>query len=69
MLCDTWICPPAPGAPVTRLTERTHSFANFLWSRKRAVEDVTLRRTAVSLERELWKKAMEKGGGESHTRL
>ncbi|XP_035026328.1 methyltransferase-like protein 17, mitochondrial [Hippoglossus stenolepis] len=49
-------------APVTRLPERTHSFANFLWSRKRAVEDVTLRRTAVSLERELWKKAMEKGG-------
>ncbi|XP_062259813.1 methyltransferase-like protein 17, mitochondrial [Platichthys flesus] len=49
-------------APVNRLSERTHSFANFLWSRKRAVEDVTLRRTAVSLERELWKKAMEKGG-------
>nr|XP_019962779.1 PREDICTED: methyltransferase-like protein 17, mitochondrial [Paralichthys olivaceus] len=49
-------------AQVNRLNERTHSFANFLWSRKRAVEDVTLRRTAVSLEKELWKKAVEKGG-------
>lgn len=46
-----------------RLADRTHSLTNFLWSRKRAVEDADLRKKAVSLEKELWKKAMEKVGG------
>ncbi|XP_070774527.1 ribosome assembly protein METTL17, mitochondrial [Enoplosus armatus] len=49
-------------AQVTRLTDRTRSLANFLWSRKRAVEDFTLRQKAVSLEKQLWEKAMEKRG-------
>ncbi|AWP03688.1 mett11d1 fc73c11 wu:fc73c11 isoform 2 [Scophthalmus maximus] len=49
-------------AQVAQLTDRSHSLTNFLWSRKRAVEDATLRKAAVSLERELWKKAIEKGG-------
>ncbi|KAM6990291.1 ribosome assembly protein METTL17, mitochondrial [Tautogolabrus adspersus] len=49
-------------AEVNRLTDRAHSFTNFLWSRKRAVEDSTLRQKAVGLEKELWEKAMEKRG-------
>ncbi|KAK9538538.1 hypothetical protein VZT92_003701 [Zoarces viviparus] len=49
-------------AQVTRLTDRSRSLTNFLWSRKRAVEDSTLRQRAVSLEKELWEKAMEKRG-------
>ncbi|XP_074508143.1 ribosome assembly protein METTL17, mitochondrial [Sebastes fasciatus] len=49
-------------AQVTRLTDRAQSLTNFLWSRKRAVEDSTLRKKAVSLEKELWEKAMEKRG-------
>ncbi|XP_070701659.1 ribosome assembly protein METTL17, mitochondrial isoform X2 [Pempheris klunzingeri] len=49
-------------AQVPRLTDRSQSLTNYLWSRKRAVEDLTLRRKAVSLERELWEKAMEKKG-------
>uniref|UniRef100_A0A8C3GBS1 Ribosome assembly protein METTL17, mitochondrial n=1 Tax=Cyclopterus lumpus TaxID=8103 RepID=A0A8C3GBS1_CYCLU len=32
------------------------SLTNFLWSKKRAVEDSTLRQKAVSLEKELWEK-------------
>ncbi|KAL7386756.1 hypothetical protein ABVT39_012863 [Epinephelus coioides] len=47
-------------AQVTRLTDRSHSLTNFLWSRKRAVEDSTLRQKALTLEKELWEKAMEK---------
>lgn len=55
---------PSPvGAQVTRLTDRARTLTNFLWSRKRAVEDVTLRKKAVSLEKELWERAMEKRGG------
>lgn len=49
-------------APVTQLTDRSRTLANFLWSRKRAVEDWTLRRKAVSLEKELWDEAKEKRG-------
>ncbi|KAM3604346.1 uncharacterized protein V6R79_009781 [Siganus canaliculatus] len=49
-------------AQVTRLTDRTHTLTNFLWSRKRAVEVSTLRKKAVALEKELWEKAMEKRG-------
>ncbi|KAM8728230.1 ribosome assembly protein METTL17, mitochondrial [Acanthopagrus schlegelii] len=50
------------GAQVNRLTERAQSLTNFLWSRKRAVDSPTLRKKAVSLERQLWEKAMEKRG-------
>lgn len=53
------------GAEVPRLTDRTHSLTNFLWSRKRAVEDADLRKRAVSLEKELWERAMDKAGGGS----
>lgn len=48
---------------MNQLPERIHKLTNFLWSRKRAVEDLTLRQKAVSLEKELWEKAMQKGGG------
>uniref|UniRef100_A0A3Q3XBU2 Ribosome assembly protein METTL17, mitochondrial n=1 Tax=Mola mola TaxID=94237 RepID=A0A3Q3XBU2_MOLML len=51
-------------AQVTRLTERTRDLTNFLWSRKRPVEDATLRKKAMSLEKELWERAMEKRGDE-----
>ncbi|XP_056276586.1 methyltransferase-like protein 17, mitochondrial [Pseudoliparis swirei] len=49
-------------ARVAQLTERSQSLTNFLWSKKRAVEDFTLRQKAVSLEKELWEKEMEKIG-------
>uniref|UniRef100_A0A3P8TQW3 Ribosome assembly protein METTL17, mitochondrial n=1 Tax=Amphiprion percula TaxID=161767 RepID=A0A3P8TQW3_AMPPE len=49
-------------AQVTRLPERTQKLTNFLWSRKRAVEDLSLRQKAVGLEKKLWEKAMQKGG-------
>ncbi|XP_074544399.1 ribosome assembly protein METTL17, mitochondrial [Halichoeres trimaculatus] len=45
---------------VAQLTERAQSLTNFLWSRKRAIEDLTLRKKALCLEKELWEKAMEK---------
>lgn len=61
-LCDYLISPPE-GAQVTRLTDRSRSLTNFLWSRKRAVEDSTLRQKALTLEKELWEKAMEKREG------
>ncbi|XP_061775543.1 methyltransferase-like protein 17, mitochondrial isoform X2 [Nerophis ophidion] len=48
-------------AQVTQLPDRTLKLTNFLWSRKRAVEDFTLRQKALSLEKKLWKKAVEKG--------
>ncbi|XP_068604574.1 ribosome assembly protein METTL17, mitochondrial isoform X2 [Brachionichthys hirsutus] len=51
------------GAQVARLTERSRKLTNFLWSRKRAVEDFTLRKKAASLEKELWEKAMETPDG------
>lgn len=54
------------GARVAQLTERSQSLTNFLWSKKRAVEDFTLRQKAVSLEKELWEKEMEKIGGGGH---
>ncbi|XP_054624258.1 methyltransferase-like protein 17, mitochondrial [Dunckerocampus dactyliophorus] len=49
-------------AQVAQLPDRTRNLTNFLWSRKRAVEDSTLRQKALSLEKELWKKAVEKAG-------
>ncbi|XP_038135500.1 methyltransferase-like protein 17, mitochondrial [Cyprinodon tularosa] len=49
-------------AQVPQLPERVQKLTNFLWSRKRAVEDLTLRQKAVSLEKELWEKAMQKIG-------
>uniref|UniRef100_A0A665UAL2 Methyltransferase like 17 n=1 Tax=Echeneis naucrates TaxID=173247 RepID=A0A665UAL2_ECHNA len=39
-----------------------HLLTNFLWSRKRAVEDTALRQKAVSMEKELWEKALQKKG-------
>lgn len=50
-------------AQVPGLTERANLLTNLLWSRKRAVEDVALRKKAVSLEKRLWEKAIEKGNG------
>ncbi|TDH05657.1 hypothetical protein EPR50_G00124610 [Perca flavescens] len=50
------------GAQVPRLPDRSRSLTNFLWSRKQAVETLTLRQKAVSLEKELWEKAMERRG-------
>ncbi|KAM9791493.1 methyltransferase-like protein 17, mitochondrial [Syngnathus typhle] len=47
---------------VTQLPDRALKLTNFLWSRKRAAEDSAVRKKAVSLEKELWKKTMEKGG-------
>lgn len=49
-------------AKVTQLTDRAHRLTNVMWSRKRAVEDFTLRQKAVSLEKQLWEKAMETRG-------
>uniref|UniRef100_A0A673B0Z8 Ribosome assembly protein METTL17, mitochondrial n=1 Tax=Sphaeramia orbicularis TaxID=375764 RepID=A0A673B0Z8_9TELE len=49
-------------AQIMRLQERTQSLTNFLWSRKRAIEDVTLKQKAISLEKELWEKEMAKRG-------
>uniref|UniRef100_A0A3Q2NWN0 Ribosome assembly protein METTL17, mitochondrial n=1 Tax=Fundulus heteroclitus TaxID=8078 RepID=A0A3Q2NWN0_FUNHE len=50
------------GAQVPQLAERTRRLTNLLWSRKRAVEDLTLRQKAVSLEKDLWEKAMQNTG-------
>ena len=61
-LCDSPVSPPAE-ASVPRLKDRARSLTNVLWSRKRAVEDVILRKKAVGLEKELWEKAMQKRGG------
>ncbi|XP_076004497.1 ribosome assembly protein METTL17, mitochondrial [Genypterus blacodes] len=47
------------GARVKHLKQRALSLTNFLWSRKRAVEDLKLRQKAMGLEKELWEKAME----------
>ncbi|KAM4727597.1 ribosome assembly protein METTL17, mitochondrial isoform 2-T2 [Anableps anableps] len=49
-------------AQVSQLAERSQKLTNFLWSRKRAVEDLVLRQKAVSLEKELWEKAMQNIG-------
>ncbi|KAG7524631.1 methyltransferase 17, mitochondrial [Solea senegalensis] len=51
-------------AEVTQLPQRSHALTNLLWSRKRAVEDATLRKRAVSLEKKLWDEAMEKSSGD-----
>ncbi|XP_008333153.1 methyltransferase-like protein 17, mitochondrial [Cynoglossus semilaevis] len=47
-----------------QLPERAQKLSQYLWSRKRAVEDSALRKKAVSLEREYWNEAMEKITGE-----
>ncbi|KAM4604775.1 ribosome assembly protein METTL17, mitochondrial isoform 2-T2 [Polymixia lowei] len=49
-------------AQVKKLSDRAHSLTHFLWSRKTAVEDFTLRRKAMSLEKILWEKAKERRG-------
>ncbi|XP_047446378.1 methyltransferase-like protein 17, mitochondrial [Mugil cephalus] len=47
-------------AQLPQLAERSHKLTDFLWSRKRKVEDSALRKKAVGLEKELWEKAMQK---------
>ena len=67
LVCCCFIA-PLPSHPldseVTGLVDRARSLTNFLWSRKRAPEDVFLRERALSLEKALWKKAQEKGTGD-----
>ncbi|XP_013996161.2 methyltransferase-like protein 17, mitochondrial [Salmo salar] len=50
------------GTEVSGLVGKARSLTNFLWSRKRAPEDVTLRERAMALEKNLWEKTKEKGG-------
>ncbi|KAM9322852.1 ribosome assembly protein METTL17, mitochondrial [Pholidichthys leucotaenia] len=50
------------GAQVTNLPQRAHKLTYFLWSRKRAIEDLALRKKAVSVEKTLWEEAMQKVG-------
>lgn len=50
-------------AQIRRLDEKAQSLTNYLWSRKRAIEDSALRQKAVNLERELWSKVAEKHRG------
>lgn len=50
-------------AQVARLTDRANLLTNFLWSRKRAVENVTLQKKAMSLEKELREREIKKGSG------
>lgn len=57
---------PLTGAQVTQLTDRTRNLTNFLWSRKRAPDNFTLRKKAATLEKELWEKAMEQRQGGWH---
>uniref|UniRef100_A0A3P9J690 Ribosome assembly protein METTL17, mitochondrial n=1 Tax=Oryzias latipes TaxID=8090 RepID=A0A3P9J690_ORYLA len=47
-------------AQIAQLPGRSQKLTNFLWSRKRAVEDLTLRQKALSLEKDLWEKAMQR---------
>lgn len=47
-----------------QLVDRAQKLVNFLWSRKRAVEDSALRKRAVSLEKELTEKAIQEKGCE-----
>lgn len=58
---QTHACSVIHKAQVPRLTDRANLLTNFLWSRKRAVEDVALRKKAMSLEKHLWERAIEKG--------
>ncbi|XP_017266365.1 methyltransferase-like protein 17, mitochondrial [Kryptolebias marmoratus] len=47
-------------ARVPQLAELSQKLTNFLWSRKRPVEDGALRQKARSLEKALWENAMQK---------
>lgn len=51
------------GACITQLAEHSKKLTNYLWSRKRPVEDRALRQKAFNLEKELWEKAMQKVEG------
>ncbi|XP_028296630.1 methyltransferase-like protein 17, mitochondrial [Gouania willdenowi] len=44
---------------VKQLSDHTKKLTNYLWSRKRLVDNQTLRQKAVSLEKEMWEKAMQ----------
>uniref|UniRef100_A0A8C6WJ86 Ribosome assembly protein METTL17, mitochondrial n=1 Tax=Neogobius melanostomus TaxID=47308 RepID=A0A8C6WJ86_9GOBI len=50
-------------AQIRQMNEKVQYLTNFLWSRKRSIEDSALRQKAVDLERELWSKAAEKHRG------
>ncbi|XP_036374814.1 methyltransferase-like protein 17, mitochondrial isoform X2 [Megalops cyprinoides] len=49
------------GAAVSGLADRARRLTNYLWSRKRAVEDSALREKAIALEKTLLEKEKEKG--------
>ncbi|KAG7454991.1 hypothetical protein MATL_G00251760 [Megalops atlanticus] len=49
------------GAAVSGLADRARRLTNFLWSRKRAVEDSALREKAIALEKTLLEREKEKG--------
>ncbi|XP_042562085.1 methyltransferase-like protein 17, mitochondrial [Clupea harengus] len=46
-------------AQVSDLTEKAQRLSNFLWSRKRKVEDAQLRAKAMALEKALWSASQE----------
>lgn len=50
-------------AHIRHLEEKAQSLTNFLWYRKRQIEDRALRQKAATLERELWSKVAEKHKG------
>ncbi|KAI1901240.1 hypothetical protein AGOR_G00032260 [Albula goreensis] len=62
------------GASVSDLADRAQRLNNFLWSRKRPVEDLALRQKAVAFEKQLWQRERDRleerhrlaggGGGE-----
>ncbi|TNM98345.1 hypothetical protein fugu_014591 [Takifugu bimaculatus] len=60
---QTHACQILHKAQVARLTDRANLLKNFLWSRKRAFENVTLQKKAMSLEKELRERAIKKGYG------
>lgn len=53
---------PSTEVRVPQLAERSQKLTNFLWSRKRAVEDLMLRQKAVSMEKDLWEKSVQNIG-------
>lgn len=55
-------CPT--GAALRDLTEQAHRLSNFLWSRKRPVDEEKLRERALTIEKTLWEQEMESRTGE-----
>lgn len=58
------ILPALIDAQVSDLTEKAQRLSNFLWSRKRKVEDAQLRAKAMALEKALWSASQEHPTGE-----